>query len=164
MKTNEMFLKAKNDKNLTAMLIIDRYEYTDNTLSEQIRKKYIRLCLDMKNKYTDQSEMVFVESNTDIYYEDYSGKSIIKYAEDNKTLKTCFHCSVYKYHANHINTFLKAIKKDSEVKFKVITFNNSEWNKDNNSNCHQLYGIVNDNFYLLDVYNGSQNLASPVQY
>jgi hypothetical protein len=164
MKTSDFFLKAKTDKELTAMLIVDRFEFTDNTLTDQIRKKYIRLCLDVKNKYNNESEMIFVECDTDIYYEDYSGKYTIKNSENNNTLKTCFHCSIYKYHANHINTFLKAIKKESDVKFKVICFNNSQFYNDNDLVCHQLFGIIDDKFYFLDSYVGRSNLASPVQY
>lgn len=162
MKTTEQFLTAKNDKKLTAMLIIDRMEYTDINRTAEKRRKYIRLCLDVKLPYSNNSEMVFVESDTEIYYEDYSGKSAIKNSEINNTLKTCFHCSVYR-HASHITTFLKTISKNSDVKFKVITYNNNQFYNDNNLVCHQLYGIIDDKkSFLLESYVGRENLASPI--
>jgi hypothetical protein len=76
MKVNELFLKARKDKQLSSMLVIDRIEKNDE--GKQTRKKYIRLCLDIKSPYDFTSHTSFVETDTEIRYEDYSGQSLIK--------------------------------------------------------------------------------------
>lgn len=159
MKVNELFLKAKKDKRLHAMLVIDRHEVDENDSTKQGRIKIIRLCLDIKSPYDQTSHTSFVETDTEIRYEDYSGKSLIK---ENPKYKTVFHMSIYG-RTHHILTFLKAIKKDSEVSFKVVAYNSCEsWNEVGFVH-HSLYGIINDNYYLLDEYTGKNNTASPIQ-
>jgi len=65
---------------------------------------------------------------------------------------------------NHIKTFFKAIKKDSDVWFEAIIFNNNDnWAKADFTN-HKLYGYIGDNRYLLESYVGPNNMASPVAY
>ena len=65
---------------------------------------------------------------------------------------------------NHIKTFLKAIKKDSEVWFEAIIFNGNENLENAGFTNHKLYGCIGNNRYLLDSYVGPNNLASPVSY
>ena len=161
MNTNAEFLKAKNDKDINSFLVIDREEYTDNTLTTKARRKYMRLCLEKKKPYSQEKESIFVESETSINYEDYSEDHKFKIYETR--IETCFHCSIYRS-GSHILTFLKAIKKDSEVKFKVIAFNGCEFYKATGLTHHSLYGVVNDNYYFLSDYVGNQNLASPIRY
>lgn len=159
MKVNELFLRAKKDKHLRSMLVIDRIEKNDENIEE--RKKYIRLCIDIRSKYKTviSPETEFVETPTEIRYEDYSGQSIIK---NSKSLSAVFHMSIYL--DSHILTFLKSIRKDSDVSFKIVAFNSCEsWNTANFVH-HSLYGIINDNYYLLQEYTGFDNLASPIHY
>jgi len=154
MKTSEIFLQAKKDKNLRSFLLFD-----ENSTGK--RMKYIRLAIDVKNKYSNNYESpIFIECDTDIKYEDYSGKQLIK---NNDNYKTCFHCSIYS-NESHIKTFLKAINKNTDVKFKVIAYNGCEaWEKLNLVH-HSLYGIINDkDVYLLEQYTGHNNTASPIQ-
>lgn len=157
MKVSELFLKAKKDKALSAMLVMDRFQMNEEGSTE--RRKFIRLCLDIKNPYDTMSHTSFVETDTEIRYEDYSGKSLIKEHTDYSTI---FHERIYG-NTNHILTFLKSIKKDSEVSFKVVAYNSCEsWEKAGFVH-HSLYGIVNDNYYLLSEYTGYDNIASPIQ-
>ena len=69
MKTNEVFLKAKKDRNLRNMLIIDRIDEVTNS-----RRQLIRLCVDLKKKYSSDliPETEFIECDTEIRYENYS--------------------------------------------------------------------------------------------
>jgi len=157
MKVHDLFLKAKKDKQLRSMLVIDRIE--KDAEGKEYRRKYIRLCLDIKSPYDFMSHTSFVETDTEIRYEDYSGHSLINQSPH---YKTSFHMSIYG-HSNHISTFLNAIKKDSEVSFKIVAFNSCEsWEKVNFVH-HSLYGIINDRFYLLQEYTGQDNTASPIQ-
>lgn len=157
MKVNELFLKARKDKQLRAMLVVDRIEKDDD--GKESRRKYIRLCLDIKSPYDFTSHMSFVETDTEIRYEDYSGQSLIKQSPN---YNTAFHMSIYG-HSNHVSTFLNSIKKDSEVSFKIVAFNSCEAWKNVNFVHHSLYGIINDRIYLLEEYTGQNNLASPIQ-
>lgn len=157
MKVNELFLKAKKDRQLTAMLVVDRIEKDDE--GKDSRKKYIRLCLDIKSPYDVTSHMSFVETDTEIRYEDYSGRSLIKQSPNYNAV---FHNSIYG-HSNHISTFLNAIKKDSDVSFKIVAFNSNEAWKKVDFVHHSLYGVINDRYYLLNEYTGHNNLASPIQ-
>jgi hypothetical protein len=157
MKVNELFLKARKDKQLRSMLVIDRIDKDDD--GKEARRKYIRLCLDIKSPYDFTSHMSFVETDTEIRYEDYSGQSLIRQSPNYNTV---FHNSIYGY-SNHISTFLNHINKDSDVSFKVVAFNSCEAWKKVDFVHHSLYGIINDRYYLLNEYTGQNNLASPIQ-
>jgi len=150
MKVNEQFLKARKAKGLTALLVIDREE------GEQ-KRAYIRICLDVRIPFTDKKETVFVETDTKIVYDNYSSYD---QGVQIPITKTCFHISVYG--STYITTFLNAITKDSEVRFKVIAYSNcTNWKKVGFVS-HRLYGYINDKEYFLDQYVGPDNLASPV--
>jgi hypothetical protein len=155
MKTNDLFLKAKNDKNLSSMLVSD---YVDHN---NIRKQTIQLSIPIKKKYgNDHFDDEYIYTDTDITYEDYSTGHKISQAKENGRLKF----SDLVWYRPHLFTFLKAIKKDSDVRFKVIAFNSCEnWLKVDFVS-HQLYGIIDDNYYLLDTYVGYDNSASPISY
>ncbi len=158
MKVNDLFLKAKKDKRITSMLVIDRIE-NDKDLVNESRKKYIRLCLDIKSPYDLTSHTSFVETDTEIRYKDYSGQSAIK---ESPNYKTVFHMSTYGSD-NHIFTFLSHIKKDSDVSFEIVAFNSCNlWNNVGFVH-HSLYGIINDKYYLLQEYTGYNDIASPIQ-
>tara|TARA_R110000868_G_scaffold45465_1_gene151004 strand:- start:3828 stop:4256 length:429 start_codon:yes stop_codon:yes gene_type:complete len=142
MKTSIEFQKAKKDKGLNSMLIMQV-----NGLS------FIRLCIDEKSKYSDRVETAFIETETEIRVENYKQSFDIG--------KICFHLSHYNY--SPVKTFLDAIKKDSEVSFKVIAFNGSNLLNEVNFVSHKLYGIIDEKIYLLDIFTGLNNLASPIQ-
>lgn len=142
MKVIETFFKAKKDKNLRAVLVIQRDS-----------KTFIRLCIDVKNKYTNSVESVFIETDTKI--------SVENYQPNKQVSEICFHMSNYNY--NSIQVFLNAIKKDSEVSFKVIANNTCETWSECNLVSHSLYGIVDEKIFFLSQYVGKDNLASPVR-
>ena len=141
MKVTEQFLKAKKDKGLNSMLVMQLNGYC-----------FIRLCIDEKNKYSDNKKTIFIETETKI--------SIDKYRNDYNVNKVCFHMSNYNY--SPIKTFLDSIKKDSEVSFKIIAFNSTNLLDELNLVSHKLYGIIDTKIYLLDIYTGKDNLASPI--
>jgi len=142
MKVTELFLKAKKDKNLTSMLVIQRNLQT-----------FIRLCINVKNKYNSNIESVFIETDTQI--------NVDNYKPMNEINEICFHVSNYNY--NSIQVFLNAIKKESEVSFKVIAYNSCETWNECNLVSHSLYGLVDSKVYFLSQYVGKNNLASPVR-
>lgn len=151
MKTSEQFLKAKKDKSLRALLVIQREGKTN-----------IRLCIDGKIPYTDKVEQVFVETETEISIENYSS-----YENEERRKRAvnsiCFHESFYSGF-NHIGTFLDAIKKDSDVRFKAVVFNGSNDIREVGFVRHSLYGIIDNNkSFLLSSYCGKDNSASPIQ-
>lgn len=147
MKVTEQFLKAKNSKELNAFLVI----------REPQGDEYIRLCFDVKNKITGNSEMIFVETPTRININICTGNT-----EPNRI---AFHeRSYHNGRTEHVRTFLKDIKKDSEVRFTVLVSNLSDWLRDANLTSHSLYGHIGEKNYLLSVYTGPDNLASPVKF
>lgn len=160
MKVSDDFLKAKKRKDLRAMLIFDKYEEQENKV--WYRRMFIRLCLDIKSEFNDKSEMVFVECDTDIRYEDYT--QYPNKPKDSPHFKVCFNEDCYSDFDSHIRTFLNAINKDSEVHFKIRINNNWEGLKKVDYHHHQLFGYINDRCYFLSDYVGEQNLATPVQW
>jgi hypothetical protein len=143
MKVTEEFLKAKKDKNLNSMLIM-----------QNSRRSYIRLCIDEKSKYSERTETIFIETDTKISIDNYNRQGF-------EISKICFHISHYNY--SPIKTFLDAIKKDSEVSFKIIAFNGSNLLNEVNFTSHKLYGIIDNKIFLIDIFTGLNNLASPIQ-
>jgi len=154
MKTNNVFLKAKKDKNLSAFLVIQRKE-------EEIDRTYIRLCLEVPVKFSDRKETVFVETDTEIRIDNYSGWN----GEKKVPNEICFHESVYPSTGQgHIITFLSAIRKESDVKFRIVAWSSSDNLKNVGFTTHILYGRIDEKEYLLSTYVGPENLASPVKY
>jgi len=54
-------------------------------------------------------------------------------------------------------SFLKALKKESDLQFQVVAFNTSDEVREAGFACHQLYGIIDGNKYLLAHYTGRPN-------
>jgi hypothetical protein len=147
MQTSNEFLSAKKDKNVRSLII---------KLNQD--RQYMYLCIDTPIRYTDNKETVYIESDTTIRIDNYSssfGKKI-----DIK--KICFHLSVW--NDNFVRCFINAIKKDSNVFFKVVAFNQSENINSINWVSHQLYGIIDNKEYFLSDYTGANNSASPISY
>jgi hypothetical protein len=157
MKVSEQFLAAKKHKGLSGFLVISR-------LGENENKPFIRLCLDVEIPFKGSTEMVFVETETEIKIENYSGGSY-SYQPRIEPTKIAFQESCGHYY-NHADTFLRAIKKDTDVKFRIVAFNGSIALSSHTEPMtnHKLYGILNDkDAYLLSAYTGFQDINSPVR-
>ena len=151
MKVSDQFLAAKKDKCLSAFLVISRTDSGTTT-----HRSYLRLCLDVRVKYSNDRETIFVECDAEISVTNYSP------AENRKSNSNiCFHMT--NYGDRQMYSFLKAIKKDSDVRFEVIAYNNSNLLTENNMVSHKLIGKINDDEYLLDFYTGSDTINSPVK-
>ena len=147
MKISNDFLLAKKDKNVQTLIV------------KQFKgRQYIYLCIDTPIKYTDKKEMVYVESDSNFTIENFSGyyNNGVKLPIEN----ICFHLSMY--NDNFVRCFLNAIKKDSEVSFKVTAYNDSDNLRAVNWNSHQLYGFIDNKEYFLSCYSGPNNSASPI--
>lgn len=145
MKVTEEFLQAKKDKKLTAFMVVQLRPLSD---------PLIRLWVD--SKYSGGASQP-IDCPTEIRLESFGGKE--------KNIKSIsFHESVYPtLRDNHITTFLKAINKNSDVRFRVLAFNSCDAHQNVGFESHQLYGIINERVYFLASYTGPQNTASPVQ-
>ena len=150
MKVSNEFLKAKKDKGLNSLLVISR---TD--VGSTVHRTYLRLCVDVPVKYTNNKETVFIECDTTVNITNYS---ILEDRKPNSYI--CFQMSIYG--ARQMLTFLKHIKKDSDVRFEVIAYIADKCLSEINMVSHRLYGYINDEEYLLDCYTGSDSVASPV--
>lgn len=150
MKVNNEFLTAKKDKAVQSLLV----RQDDN-------KQYMYLCIDAKIPYTDKKETVFIETNTELRIENYSG-SYSELKTDRKVINAiCFHCTIYG--ENFVQTFLKAIKKDSDVSFKVVAYNSTDSYIRLGIVAHQLYGYIDNKEYFLSCFVGLDNTGSPVK-
>lgn len=145
MKVSNEFIQAKKDKGLCAMLVIKRTN----------EAPIIRLCIDEKSKYSDRIETAFIETETTISIDNYALHKGVEIG------KICFH--LYAFNFSPVHTFLNAIKKDSEISFKVIAYNASGNLDAVNFVSHKLYGIIDSKIFLLDIYTGPNNTASPIQ-
>lgn len=148
MQVSTEFLKAARDKRLNGFLVIDRPN----------EGKFMRLCIDAKLPYSDKTEMVFVECPTDILIDNFRSNT-------KQVTEVCFHTFFSRYHrSNYVETFLNSIKKTSDVGFRVVAFNQSDWADRNNVVCHKLIGQIGKKSYLLAEFHGSDNSASPVKW
>lgn len=145
MKVTEKFLKYKKSKNIRSFMVVE---------SEDGQQE-IRLSIEK------EEDKFYIDTPTEISTENYSqhgtgGKKDIK--------RIFFHEFVYHFQINPIGTFLNMINKNSDVKFKVIAFNNTETLTKHNLTSHQLYGIIDGKkSFLLSSFTGEQNTASPIQ-
>jgi hypothetical protein len=147
MKTSIEFQTAKKSKELRSILVM-----------QQDGKQFVRLCLNEKSKYNNDTTHVFVETPTQIFIQNYSCGT----RDTSKITKICFHFWVYEHTQNHINTFLNSIKKESELHFRVIAYNSSDnWDEAGFVN-HKLYAIVDNKEFLLGEFTGKDNSASPI--
>lgn len=159
MKVSETFLKAKKDKDLR------HFVFRMDTNKDGTKRAYMRLCLDKARPYGENTfkESIFVETDTDISFENYRSSKVptdsireVVFMESART---------YDNQKNHINTFLAAINKNTDVRFRVRAFNQSSnltaigWVR------HELYAILDDKReYLIGFYVNEDNLAAAVQY
>lgn len=147
MRTSEQFQKTKNNKNLTAVLVIQRHG-----------EQFIRLCFEERSKITKKSEIVFVECPTEIEIESFQHERAKLITE------VCFHESFYhSSKTNQVKTILKAIRKDSDVKFRVRAFNMNDYMKNHNLVCHELLADIDGKVHFMSYYVGEDNSASPVK-
>ena len=77
------------------------------------------------------------------------------------------YCSFLLRDVQHFNspvkTFLKKINKNSDVKFLARKGNVNQYEKDANLQKYELFGIINDNYFLLDTVVMPENIASPIK-
>lgn len=141
-----IFEKAKKDKNLRSLIFIQRQ-------GEHEGKPFLRLCIDVRNKYTQAVEMVTIERtlNIEVKTERYQVKPISIF---------CFHMPTF---YEHIQSFLKDLRPDSKVIFKVVAYNGCEADKETGTVRHQLYATIGNRSYFLSHYAGADNSASPVR-
>jgi hypothetical protein len=147
MKVNELFFLARTDKNLSSLHV-----------QQRDGRQYMYLCIDIKKKYsTAYPNFETVETPIEIKFEryDYTQRPI---------QRVSFAISAGYEHRSHLRTFLKKIRKESEVSFIVIVNNDNENIKNAGMECHQLYGIVDNNTYLLESFVGPVNTVSAVQF
>lgn len=161
MKLSNEFLTAKKDKNVRSLIVAKTDKYGQD-------RTYMYLCIDAPIPYTDKKELVFVETDTDIRIENYSAHS---WFNDNggkvKINKICFHCDCYRNgdieQGNYVANFLRSIKKDSDLSFKVVAYNSCDTYNELKVVAHQLYGYIDNKEYFLSSFVGYNNTASPIQ-
>lgn len=150
MKTNELFLLASRDKQSAALLVS---KSNDGKMTATI-------VVNVKNKYDNNTEMKWIPTDTEIRVENYSNSSGGKYRE---VTHLHFNESIWHIGPCKVETFLSRIKKDSEVYFRVIAYNGSQWSNSKGIVRHELYGIINNcDAYLLSVFVGDDNEYTPV--
>lgn len=147
------FNKARKSKNINAALLIH----------SQIEGSFIRICINERNKYTNESESIFVEYPINkVIFEGYERD---KPTTLDKVKRICFHESVYKFiYTSHILTILNLIKEKSEIVLKVVAFNSSDNLKTVNFVKHTAYLIIDNKCYLFSDFTGFDNSASPISY
>lgn len=153
---NPKFFKAARDNDLYAFLVIQRKE----TPNETAPRTYIWLGIRPNNNHSKGGALVFIEAETECQVINHSWTN--SDGNGRSFVEIVFHESVYGYE-NHIKTFLTSIKRDSDVRFKILAFNCSEFDRQNELVAHELYGIIDRKYYLLSYYKGADNLASPIR-
>ena len=145
------FNKARKSKNINAVLLIH----------SQLEGTFIRICINEKNKYTQEREQIFVEYPINsINYQSYTHGKPSKIEE---VKRVCFHAHYFRFDS-HISTILNAIKEKSETTLKIIAFNLNDNHKEVNFVKHDAYLIVDGKTYMYDQFCGYDNSASPIQY
>lgn len=153
MIVTEQFFKAKKDKHLNALVVAHRYNRT-----------YMYLCISEPKKYEAGTEHIFIETDTKFTITNYSPCAPATGEYTGSTDYILFHLSTGSYDGiGHIQTFLNAIKKNSDVSFRIVAYNGSDYYNARNLVSHQLYGIIDGNRYLLENYVGDISINSPVR-
>lgn len=151
---NEQFLTAKKDTNLRSLIV-------KSCIENNIKRTYMYLCVDVKNKYKpSKTDTAYIETDTEIGIDNYS-----QMEGNRREVETiCFHITNLTFKGvTHLQTFLQAMKKDSDVSFKVSAYCGNDYYKELKLVSHKLTGIVDGKCYLLDCYVGANNSASPVR-
>lgn len=138
MKPTTEFLKAKKDKDLTSIVVQHRPSEGKPTL---------RLCFDRINKYNKELYRDYFECETEI---------IGTYTE------ASFCLMFVNANDSPVRTFLKNIRKNSDVKFKVRDWNGNQYTREAGLKTYELFGIINGEYYLLDSTVMKRNSASPI--
>ncbi len=148
MKVSTEFLTAKKDKFLRSIVV------------RQLNgRQYMYLCIDTPIKYTDKTEPVYIETDTKFTIENFSG--YYNNGHKKQIENICFWLTPY--NQNYVTCFLNAIKKDSEVSFRITAYNDSDNLRAVNWHSHQIYGIIDNKEYFLNSYSGPDNSAAPVR-
>jgi hypothetical protein len=176
MKPTKLLLVVKNNKSLNSIAIVDRMEYVyvpATGTREHSRQILMRLNLRYRTKLTGKDIEETFEEMIDIQYEDYSRKADhikIHSSEKNPDLQVFFFSWIFSHSIDHWATFLRKIKKDSDIRFVVkinVTDYDSVPDYPGRSNMvhHQLFGIINDvDTYFLADYCGIDNINSPIKW
>jgi hypothetical protein len=150
------FLSAiKKIKQLDSLIVIQRVENSSDNLTP---RTFIRVCVRPRYKLFKKKGFTFVEADTEIRIANYSSLSMSHHREVGRI---CFHCHVFQKYS-HIVTFLKKIENTSDIKFRILAFNSSQYVREKNFVSHELFGIIDKEYYLLSSYTGPDNSASPV--
>jgi len=155
--SNPLFFKARNDRKLEAMLVIRRPENNEDGLL--CIRSYFRLCIHRREKYSNEKHDPFLEVDTDIRLDNFSSSYMISKRIISNIL---FHCVIYG-EGSHIRTFLLAIRKESDVSFRLVAFNGSNFWNEHQAVSHQLYGVIDGREYFLAFYVGADGATSPVR-
>ena len=146
------FLQVKKDKDLNAIVLLEKGGVGT-----------IRLCLQISNKYNNEVQNVSKEFPIIVNYVEYSKMSGYD-TVNRELLHTCFYMPALSCNGA-TKTFLRAIKSEqTNLRFEVVINNSSNYLLDAHLTRHELFGLVNDDRYLLEVYVGRQNSGSPVQF
>lgn len=148
MKFNQEFIKAMHDKDIRSVLILRRP-------NEHHGNPYMRLCIE-KEVYGQRKD-IYVEHEVSVSVESYGGK---KYSINE--LELCFHMSYYQL-GSHVQSFLSTVGKNTQVGFHIRMHNNNDNYLRAGFTCHQLIGIQDIRYFLLDSFVGPENSACPVK-
>lgn len=150
MKVSEQFHKVRNHIGTTDLYI--KHDSENKTT-------VLRLLIDAVNEITGEKYSTSIETETELSCSNHFG-----YGNSGKfnlvRLNVCN--SIQHFAPCHVNTALKAIKKDSDVKIRAILFNDTHNDKNVGFSRHDFYLIVDNNAYLLQSYVGPNNSVSPV--
>ncbi len=102
---NPAWFAARKDKKLSAMVIIQRDEQNEN--GKLCKRTYISLCIAHSEKYTEKVDTIFVEADTEIRVDNYSGCDSNSKRE---ITQIWFNNSVSR-EDSHLRAFLNAVKK-----------------------------------------------------
>jgi hypothetical protein len=154
---NPHFLKAKSDKKLETFVVIQRNEQTESH-GMQLRT-YMRLCIKNQEQYTDRDTTNYVETDTEFRVQNYTRS---EGTEQRSIHEICFHHWISQQDS-HVITFLKAIHKNSDVRFTIKAFIYMDTEHNPIQVKHELYGMVDQQTYFLHAYFGPDNTASPIK-
>ena len=150
------FLKVKKDPRVRTIALVSRKE---STKDQMVDVCCLRLFLDVEIPYTERTECVSVDEPVEIRFIDYR-----KVPGENKGKGLIVFFYMYNHYESPIKTFLRKINGVTNFHFRVVVGNSWESLEKANWHCHELYGVIGDDHYLLAKEVGPQNSASPVQW
>lgn len=157
MSPSPEMLKVKKDPRVRAIALVSRQEGTEKEGMKDVQ--CLRFFLEIPIPYSDRKESTSFSEPVEIKFVDYR-----KVPGEWRGLGLSVFFHMYVGYDRPITTFLKKVNGVTNYHFRVVVGNDWDSLGVQDWHCHELYGVIGDDHYLLAKEVGPQGLSSPVRW